>query len=133
TRGLALPYPRTRMDNRRRLERFQEWLAEPDGARREPALERLRYETEAYDAEFAARLKAVELRNGAIPRGVVHHDAYGNNLLFDDAGRLVALLDFDDAHETFLLADIAVLLNAWGIERREYRFEPERARQVLAA
>ena len=133
TAGLALPYPRTRLDNRQRLQRFQAWCLARGVAGVEPGLRRLLDQTHEYGAEFAARLAAVEGRHGPLPHGVVHHDAHGNNLLFDDVGRLVALLDFDDAHETFLLADLAVLLNAWGIERVHYQFEPERARRVLAA
>jgi homoserine kinase type II len=133
TAGLALPYPRTRLDNRRRLRRFQEWFQARAAAPDEPALRRLLDQTTQYSAELAARLEAVTVAHGALPRGVVHHDAHGNNLLFDDAGRLVALLDFDDAHETFLLADVAVLLDSWGVERTQYRFEPDRARRVLDA
>jgi Ser/Thr protein kinase RdoA (MazF antagonist) len=70
---------------------------------------------------------------GALPRGAIHHDAHADNLLLDEAGRLVALLDFDDAHETFLLGDLAVLLEAWGVDRATNALAPERTGVVLRA
>jgi homoserine kinase type II len=130
TDGLTLPYPRTRMDGRRRLALFRTWL-EARGARPgEAALARLAAEVEAYTAELAARLGP---RARALPRGAIHHDAHADNLLLDEAGRLVALLDFDDAHETFLLADLAVLLEAWGSEPASHALAPERTGVVLRA
>jgi Ser/Thr protein kinase RdoA (MazF antagonist) len=45
-------------------------------------------------------------------RGVVHHDGHGENVLFGD-NRLVALIDFDDAHMGYLLEDVAVIITNW--------------------
>ncbi len=113
TAGLSLPYPRTRLDNRKRLARFQAWLAERGLSPEEHALAELAERVQEYTATFEARLAP---RARALPYGVVHHDAHGNNLLVDERGDLVALLDFDDAHETYLLADLAVLIDVWGTD-----------------
>lgn len=127
TDGLQLPYPRSRMDSRQRLARFLTWREEQARAP-EPELARFGAQVEAYAATFAGRLAPHER---SLPRGVVHHDAHAGNLLFDDAGRLVALLDFDDAHESYLLADVAVLLDVWGTDPETHRFSPERAARTL--
>ena len=132
TAGLSLSYPRTRLDNRQRLARFQAWLAERGCPPQETALAQLAEHVRESSAAFAARL-APHAR--ALPYGVVHHDAHGNNLLVDAQGNLVALLDFDDAHETYLLADLAVLVDVWGTDfadTERSRFAPERAARVLA-
>src|SRR5438105_125550 len=39
----------------------------------------------------------------SLPRGVVHHDAHCKNVLFR-GDQLIALIDFDDAHEGYLVA-----------------------------
>ena len=130
TEGLALPHPRTRMDSRRRLARFRTWLEARGPRPNEAALARLAAEVEAYTAELDARLGP---RAGALPRGAIHHDAHADNILVDEAGRLVALLDFDDAHEAFLLGDLAVLLEAWGSEPASHALAPERTGVVLRA
>jgi Ser/Thr protein kinase RdoA (MazF antagonist) len=44
----------------------------------------------------------------------VHHDAHCRNVLFH-GGRLVALIDFDDACPSYLAADLAVLLGSWAL------------------
>lgn len=131
TAGLSLPYPRTRLDNRKRLARFRTFIEARGVGPEETALRQLTEDVARYVAGFAARLRAVEAATSALPQGVVHHDAHANNLLFDDTGQLVALLDFDDAHETFLLADLAMMLDVWGVEHTTSQFEPDRARRVL--
>ncbi|HEX2037601.1 MAG TPA: phosphotransferase [Chloroflexota bacterium] len=139
TAGLRLPYPRTRLDNRKRLERFQEWTRRPPDAVPQPippALQQLTAETARYAAAFATRLAEAAARWGPLPTGVVHHDAHGNNVLVDAGDRLIALLDFDDGHETFLLTDVAVLLDAWAVAHRDSAdspFDPRRAARLLRA
>jgi Ser/Thr protein kinase RdoA (MazF antagonist) len=56
-----------------------------------------------------------------LPRGVVHHDAHCQNVLFRD-GRLVALIDFDDAYEGYLVADVVRLMESWATDWR--RLDP---------
>ncbi|GHO78482.1 hypothetical protein KSD_62530 [Ktedonobacter sp. SOSP1-85] len=46
----------------------------------------------------------------SLPRGVCHCDFHFSNLLFTD-GKFSALIDFDDANYTFLLYDLAALIN----------------------
>jgi homoserine kinase type II len=130
TGGLTLPYPRSRMDSRQRLARFLDWLAERDHWRQEQALARFAAQVEEYAAAFAARLAP---HAATLPHGVVHNDAHAGNLLCDDAGRLVALLDFDDAHETYLLADVAMLLDVWATDRASHRVMSARTTEVLRA
>jgi Ser/Thr protein kinase RdoA (MazF antagonist) len=136
TAGRTFPGPRTRQDNRLRLSRFLAWMRERGSTPDEPLLRRLAHDVGHYAAEFAARVETVEAAHGPLPRGAVHHDAHGNNLLVDDGGNLVALLDFDDAHETFLVADVAALVNYWGLDRADEaapRFDARSAAGVVRA
>lgn len=48
-----------------------------------------------------------------IPVGVVHHDPNPTNVVFDDSGRIVALLDFDESHIAPLITDLASLCHYW--------------------
>ncbi len=130
TNGLWLPQPRSRMDSRYRLAQFQSWLRERPSASDEPALVSFAAQVEQFAAAFAARLAPHE---AMLPRGVVHHDAHVGNLLCDEAGQIVALLDFDDAHETYLLADVAVLVDVWGTDQETRSFSPVRAAGMVRA
>lgn len=132
TAGLVLPFPRTRQDHDARFQRFLGWAAARREVAEETGIRQLVDEVAYYGGEFDDRLEQVEARTGALPRGVVHTDAHGNNLLVDAGGHLLALLDFDDAHEAILLKDVCMLVDTWGVERDEYRFEVPRARRVLA-
>lgn len=132
TARLVLPFPRTRQGHAARFQRFLEWAAVRREVAEEAGMRRLVDEVTYYGREFDARLEQVQARTGALPRGVVHTDAHSNNLLVDADGRLLALLDFDDAHEALLLKDVCMLVDTWGVERDEYQFEAPRARRVLA-
>lgn len=57
---------------------------------------------------YLDQLDRLEL-NGPLPKGVCHCDFHFTNILFLD-GRFNALLDFDDANYTYLLFDVAYLL-----------------------
>jgi homoserine kinase type II len=48
-----------------------------------------------------------------LPRGPIHADLFRDNVLFDDAGSVAALIDFEQACVGSLAYDLAVLLNAW--------------------
>jgi Ser/Thr protein kinase RdoA (MazF antagonist) len=78
---------------------------------------------EALAAEFEARLAPVERE---LRRGIVHDDAHCGNILFND-GRAVGLIDFDGACPGYLLADLAVQLGTWGLERSTRTLAPEKA------
>ena len=47
------------------------------------------------------------------PRGIIHGDLFRDNVLWDDAGRLVALLDFEQASGGLFAYDLAVCINDW--------------------
>ena len=49
----------------------------------------------------------------AAPRGIIHGDLFRDNVLFDEGGRLVALLDFEQASVGAWVYDLAVCVNAW--------------------
>lgn len=68
-----------------------------------------------------------------LPTAVVHHDAHGGNVLFDDAGRLVALLDFDEAYADHGLTDVARLLLAWARGEQGEGLDRHRATRLLSA
>jgi len=99
--------------------------------------------TSSGDPDLPALVEAVERtlewvrRNSEqwadLPRGAVHHDAHWDNVLFDDARRLVALLDFDEAYEDYLITDAARLLRLWGPNRPGGGVMPSRALRLLQA
>ena len=45
--------------------------------------------------------------------GLIHQDLFPDNVLVDDKGELVAVLDFEQATHGLLVYDLAVALNAW--------------------
>lgn len=130
TEGLTLPYPRVRSgaDPRRSLDELAAVSARKraahDGALRD-LLDRLEQGVRAVEADVAEH---VDLR-----RGIVHHDAHAKNVLFDSDDRLVALLDFDDAHEGFLIADVAAMVANWAaVESPGGPLDLERAQRIVA-
>ena len=86
-------------------------------------------------------------RDPALPRGLVHGDLFRDNVLWDAAGDLSALLDFESACEGTFAYDLMVTVLAWCVGddldvqlaramREGYeRVRPleERERQALAA
>jgi homoserine kinase type II len=123
TAGLELGAPRRHKEARNRLRRFVSTAADP-------ALGTLVGDVERFDAELGARLERL---GGGLPRGIVHADAHPGNLLVDPNDRLLALLDFDDAHVTFLVAEVACLVLTWGLSRETYRLVPEWATAAVDA
>jgi homoserine kinase type II len=111
TAELVLPYPRVHSgtDSRRMLRGLLEHIRQRGVAAHEPALRTLVEQAECRLREFEERLASPA---ADLPRGVVHHDAHCANVLFRD-GRLVALIDFDDACEGYLVADLAVMIANW--------------------
>ena len=135
TEGLTLSHPRPRHDDLSHLKRFHTWLAARQRSPQDEPLHDFAREAVRYEDEFMRRLESVEETLGPLPRGVVHADAHGNNLLVnpDDSSHLIALIDFDDAHESFLLTDVCSLVDIWGLDRGTYEHDPARTRRVLGA
>ena len=63
-------------------------------------------------ADELAWLDARAGARAAAPAGLIHGDLFCDNVLFD-GGRLVALLDFEQASSGTWVYDLAVCLNAW--------------------
>lgn len=63
---------------------------------------------------YQEQVNALELHH-TLPKGICHADYDPSNVLFD-GDELIALLDFDDANYTYLLLDLANLIDgfAWG-------------------
>ena len=123
TAGLERGAPRRGKEARQRLRRFVSTAADP-------ALGTLARDVERFDAELGARLGRL---GGGAPRGIVHADAHPGNLLVDPDDRLLALLDFDDAHVTFLVAKVACLVLTWGLSRETHRLDPAWASAAVEA
>jgi Ser/Thr protein kinase RdoA (MazF antagonist) len=114
TIGLAVPYPRVRSgtEPRRQLRELLDLARQRRITPHESALRQLIDRAGRAVEDFEARIGPYK---AGLPRGVVHHDAHCWNVLFQD-DRLVALIDFDDAHEGYLLADIARLIATWAAD-----------------
>ena len=114
TAGLTVPFPRSRSgtEERRVIRELIGLTARRGIARHESALgdfiEQAQRSVRAFEERIAPHLSA-------LPTGVVHHDAGCKNVLFDN-NRLVALIDFDDACEGFLVADVAVMIANWAYD-----------------
>ena len=117
TAGLSVPHPRVRSGTEsRRMVRGLAALAATRGVKpEEAALRRLLDQGERVLAAFERRVAPYAGDAAQLPRGVVHHDAHCGNVLFHE-GRLVALIDFDDACEGFLVDDLAVMVANWAAE-----------------
>jgi homoserine kinase type II len=70
-------------------------------------------------------------RDPRLPRGVIHGDLFVDNVMYDEAGRLVALIDFEQAAWGRFGYDLAVTTLAFGFGRDDFR--PEIVRALLDA
>jgi homoserine kinase type II len=65
----------------------------------------------------ALRVEIARARHRRAPQqgayGLIHQDLFPDNVLVDDAGQLVAVLDFEQATYGPLVYDLAVAINAW--------------------
>jgi Ser/Thr protein kinase RdoA (MazF antagonist) len=103
------PRKRSRTDIGRiqRLQRMLEGIKGIAGEADLRELVRLACETaEAYRA-------CSEKGEARLPFGVIHHDPNCSNILVDGRGEVAALLDFDEAHESHLILDVAAFLQYW--------------------
>ena len=114
TAGLMVPHPRVRSgtDSRRLLRELGEYVAQQEIAGAGPKLHDLLARAAQMEHHLGARIAPYSDRPSELPRGIVHHDAHCANVLFH-GGRLVALIDFDDACEGFLVEDLAAMIANW--------------------
>jgi homoserine kinase type II len=68
----------------------------------------------------------------AAGHGVIHLDLFRDNVLWDD-GRLVAILDFEQASRGSFVYDLAVAVNDWCWDPVQARADNELARAMIAA
>jgi homoserine kinase type II len=104
--GLELPAAwqrRSIYDHDHLVARYAQFSASPD-----PALARA---IAAIGEGLAAAEAATAARRGA-PHGIIHGDLFRDNVLWD-AGRLTAILDFEQASGGSLAYDLAVCINDW--------------------
>jgi homoserine kinase type II len=86
-------------------------------------------------AELAAAVSVLEPelatlreeRSADIPEGIIHGDLFVDNVMFDDAGALAALIDFEQASWGRVAYDLAVTMLAFGYGRDDFRPEIVRA------
>jgi len=125
TRDMHLPHARSHTDWKRleRLEMTASRLSSPGLA-----------EMAARAREFRGNLsKRLAELGGCLPGGVVHHDVNPGNALLDEEGKLVALIDFDEAHEGELLTDVAGLLRLWATPDTWQGLKPEMTDAILSS
>src|SRR5204863_8418921 len=56
-----------------------------------------------------------------LPEGIIHGDLFVDNVMFDDAGALTALIDFEQASWGHVAYDLPVTTLAFGYGRRDFR------------
>jgi len=131
TRDLALPHPRARSgaNPRRTLCGLSAWAAQRGTRPDEPRFNELVARANGALDEFEARLAP---HAAALPRGIVHHDGHCANVLLRE-GQLVALIDFDDAFEGHLVAELPVLLSNWATHGDDFVQHVEEMVAILRA
>ena len=70
-------------------------------------------------------------RAAGVPTGIIHGDLFVDNVMYDDAGNLTALIDFEQASWGRLAYDLAVTTLAFGYGRDDFR--PEIVRALIEA
>ena len=125
TRDLHLPHARSHTDWKR-LERLELTASRVSS----PGLAEMAARAREFGQQFTERLASV---GGNLPSGIVHHDANPGNALLDEEGELVALLDFDEAHEGELITDVASLLRLWATPHDWQGLKPKMTEMLLHA
>ncbi len=126
TRGLKLRRLRSRTDMGR-LRRLEE-VALYYGIFTADLVELLRHVREIRE-EYISRAVA---RDEGMLRGVVYHDPNPSNILMDERGAIVALLDFDEAHIAYLIMDLASLVMYWA-RTEDHGIDAAAAARLFAA
>jgi homoserine kinase type II len=70
-------------------------------------------------------------RAPGVPAGIIHGDLFVDNVMFDEGGRLAALIDFEQASWGRFVYDLAVTTLAFGFGRDDFR--PEIVRALIEA
>jgi Ser/Thr protein kinase RdoA (MazF antagonist) len=105
TRGVIFPGHRTdRLDP---LRRINEFLDGPCSS-----LPVLREAVMSLTTHAKAMTKLYAEAN-QLPQGLVHNDISAHNLLMDDSGKVMALIDFGDCITSFLLYDLGRICEVW--------------------
>jgi homoserine kinase type II len=132
TAGLSLPHPRVQSgtDSRRLLRELVEDAARRGDSAHGAAMRDMLLRAAQTERDLGERITPHAVRPDDLPRGIVHHDAHCANVLFRDE-RLVALIDFDDACEGFLLADLAAMVANWAASNNLDALDPDRAMLVV--
>jgi homoserine kinase type II len=94
----------------------------------EPLFDRLRDPLHA----IHERLAPVYRDPVDLPAGLIHNDITPPNLLFNDDGEIVALLDFDDSVQTFLGYELATLAGGFGRDNQRNADRTKIARLTAA-
>ena len=131
THGWIGPGRRSRTDPGR-LRRFEQLAAETPEIAARADVRQFLGEIAILEEDFRRGLEAA---GEALPRGAIHHDLNPGNVLADGTGEIVALLDFDEAHESELVFDLASLLHYWALPERESvpEMDPRRVREIVGA
>ncbi|MEU7478412.1 phosphotransferase [Lentzea sp. NPDC042327] len=92
--------------------------------------------TKAGASELAGELRTLlsevdDLLGAGLPHGAVHHDYYHENVLVDAGGRVLGLIDFDEAYPGPVVLDVAALLTTWATDDED-RFDTAAMRSLLA-
>jgi Ser/Thr protein kinase RdoA (MazF antagonist) len=67
-----------------------------------------------------------------LPMGVCHSDFHYTNVLFEE-DKFSGLIDFDDANYTYLLFDLACLIDTWAWARNSEQLDFIQAGQIVSA
>ncbi len=129
TRGLDWADARSRTDYNA-LVQAERYPMMQGGFSDDPDLTTFAAQAAAFRRAFVERVAPHE---ADLPGGVVHHDVNPGNILLDDRGELIALLDFDEAHIGPFLIDLASLVHYWGLATPGALFDGARVQRLLAA
>lgn len=81
----------------------------------------------------ASTALAAVLEEGDLPRGLVHGDLRAANFLVSPpTNEIVAVIDFDDCYDSYLLYDLCSLISYWGLDE-DRKVDIDRVRPLVAA
>lgn len=81
--------------------------------------------------EIEAELRALaQVWPQGLPEGIIHADAFPDNIFYDERDRLSGIIDFYFACRDLLAYELAICLNAWCFERNG-EFNITRAKHLL--
>lgn len=85
------------------------------------------------EADQAARAYSIRVRAASevVRSGIIHHDTNAMNILVNDSDDIVALLDFDEAHRSELVMDLAAFFHVWCTAGADEQLDCEAVRAAL--